>query len=1396
MDQYEQATENQQVFSTRDYASVEGIMKEIDEMKKQFSAHRHPGSRWDKFRSVVSESLVPIEALSEIASQASKAVFPPSEAIFAAVRYLIISAKSVSSDYDRLVEFFEDVESCLCSVKIWENKVPPVPQLEKAITTLFCSILMLFGVYTKYIKKKRIVKAFRNLVSGEDAALKNEYKQFQNAVQLVRDLVGNLTLSVATQAMASLNTNHVHVQRLSSLVELTTEGTNTLCQNTKRLVRVTDGHERGDILKWLSSIDFGQHQRETFAKFHPGTGKWFLDGSKFQDWIHSAQPSTIWCRGDPGTGKTVMMSAAICHVEDHTCGSDTAIAHVYCNYQERQTQLTLEIWSSVIRQLAEQFDPLPDQVIAFRDRFIGKRCYPTEDDMILLVISLSKLFKKVFVFIDALDECPEENREHFIQTAVRLESCIRLFITSRHSVVLENRFSNMQRINLTAHKEDIRAYLQGRLEQNSRLRSLDTQVAGLKAQIVEKLLEQANGMFLLAQLQMDHLCRQRRPLEVRQAMGTLAKNVHEFYAASLQRINQSDQEDRMFALRIISYVFCAKRPLSMDELLHALSVVPGATDMLSEALYDGALVLSVSLGLIRVDDKSGLVRLTHHTLHEHLHKFPQQLFPHHEKDLAISCLLYLSFDAFSAGACTEANSLIQRLEKYPFLEYACRYWSSHAVSFVDEMKSPILALLGNSNRLSSCVQILHLAPCRVGDWHDKYPRNFTPLHASAYWGLDSLLGELLAKHGDVNCRDSYGNTPLMLAARQGHFQVVEQLVGVAAELDLQSKCGETALMLAARNGHDAVVQLLLARGANCLMEDIEGWKALHWALTGNHDGIVKILLNALARIDSDKTHLNMAMILAAEVGSDTTVQMLLEAGANVDYRDDEKSTALHWAVAEGRLRMCQTLLEHGADVNSRDCCGNTPMHWTVAHADIARLLASHKADVNAKNNLGQDTLLWSALAGKLATVKTLLELGAVIQGDQYGFTALHAAALRGHEDIARLLLARGADANLLDKDGWTPLHAAALKQRHALVHVLLDITKNGQYILGQVGARLQDHNKRALMEEMADRKSTGSTVVVGLRSVDVNQADDMYDSTMLTYAAWLGREKTVQLLLSHGADANMTERSGRTALHWAAWHGFWDIVVALVEKGGASIDVRVFGWTPMLLAARSWQHRIVVYLVQRGANVCARDFHGRTALHWSCIHGDKVLAQQLLSLGAQLDAQDLYGQTALHWAICAKETGIAKLLLRRNANMALQARDGSTALHVAAYTGQLDIVDCLFKTHQRRQRRSLQKELGAEAVGFVTDADGFTPLHVADLSGNVNVATFLREQMAQGGNGQSGLQRQCVCAPPPLQLSKDEESDYLSDEGFQHGLGRPLACPEARQWLREKRDLQPCSICA
>ncbi|KAH7216441.1 hypothetical protein BKA60DRAFT_65836 [Fusarium oxysporum] len=277
--------------------NVQQVLDTIEDKEENFKWRRHDGSKIDKFRTLVKEALAPIQLIGDIIVNATKTMYPATEAIFAAVRYLISVSKSVSADYDKLESFFEDLKSYLTCLSVLENNIPAVPELRAALTEVLISILVLCAICTRYMKTKRIIKAFRALLSGEDSELKEAYENLRKAVEREKGVVRNCILLGVEQgkfharaAVTGINENLARTERIDQKLEYVME-------ESKRMNGFLETHEvaveRESLIEWLSSLDFCDKQRSLFSKHHGDTGKWLLHSNEFQGWFSLALASRL-----------------------------------------------------------------------------------------------------------------------------------------------------------------------------------------------------------------------------------------------------------------------------------------------------------------------------------------------------------------------------------------------------------------------------------------------------------------------------------------------------------------------------------------------------------------------------------------------------------------------------------------------------------------------------------------------------------------------------------------------------------------------------------------------------------------------------------------------------------------------------------------------------------------------------------------------------------------------------------------------------------------------------------------------------------------------------------------------------------------------------------------------
>uniref|UniRef100_A0A0C9RWG5 Pyx_3 protein n=1 Tax=Fopius arisanus TaxID=64838 RepID=A0A0C9RWG5_9HYME len=222
-------------------------------------------------------------------------------------------------------------------------------------------------------------------------------------------------------------------------------------------------------------------------------------------------------------------------------------------------------------------------------------------------------------------------------------------------------------------------------------------------------------------------------------------------------------------------------------------------------------------------------------------------------------------------------------------------------------------------------------------------------------------------------------------------------------------------------------------------------------------------------------------------------------------------------------------------------------------------------------------------------VMELLERGIdVSTHDNDGRTALHLATCSGSSTIVEVLLKKGANPNEWDfRNEMTPMHYAAA--RNDLCSLRLLVKYGGNVDIGLPGRTPLYY---------AVLSNAYVCVEVLLKSGACPNNPQVYTETPLHVAASLGSIKSVELLLSHGADARVCLGSARsTPLHLVAEEGSSECARLLLQAGAPYEAKNSRGQTAMHLAALAQSSETLEVLIASGADPNAEDAEGRTPLH-------------------------------------------------------------------------------------------------------------------------------------------------------------------------------------------------------
>lgn len=224
--------------------------------------------------------------------------------------------------------------------------------------------------------------------------------------------------------------------------------------------------EEEKILEWLTPIDYGPQQSDYFRLRQQGTGEWLLHSAEYETWLASGK-QTLFCPGIPGAGKTILTSIVVDDLCTRRFRDDArvGIAYLYCNFRQADEQKAEDLLSSLLKQLSQGCPSVPDGVKALYYDHQKKRTRPSFDEISRNLQSVAAMCPRVFIIVDALDECQSADRMRFLSVILSLQAKheVNIFASSRFIPEVVDQFKASISLEIRANSEDIERYLEGHM---------------------------------------------------------------------------------------------------------------------------------------------------------------------------------------------------------------------------------------------------------------------------------------------------------------------------------------------------------------------------------------------------------------------------------------------------------------------------------------------------------------------------------------------------------------------------------------------------------------------------------------------------------------------------------------------------------------------------------------------------------------------------------------------------------------------------------------------------------------------------------------------------------------------------------------------------------------------
>jgi ankyrin repeat protein len=959
----------------------------------------------------------------------------------------------------------------------------------------------------------------------------------------------------------------------------------------------------------LQEFDFSSYlayKREGFVG-----RKWFF--LELENILEENQVTAgVLITGEPGSGKSALMSQLICSPHSSLLIHDNTIGYHLCEYSEKGKRDGARFVRNLVDQIAARIPEYSKHVMNNEQirAELDTRCHkdPTSCFFTTIVGPLRKLKQPDglrFIVIDALDECFESDMKtseimEILQSKIlHFPKWLKVIMTSRNLTSVTSRLPQMlmTRTALYAMDErnvnDIRYYVSRFISQNTEFLdrllmavNIGSRTDGIKI-FLNEVITRAEGNFLFAKMTLQYLNDTGRKVE----FHSLPTSLFALYSSFLNRQFGKDGFGPFRSLfEVLLAVYSPLQFQDVQEILkseYEAGDIPKLIDHVSCFLRFG---------------RDGTVRLFHQSFADWLtNKTPMLLINKTRGHQSIAkFLLHRIRERHVNVTFEELTELFMHIlsgQASEMQEAAMNLFN------IAEMREPhtnqsILHYLVTQPTIYLPVLDFFLHKFRTVDVLDS--SNKTPAYYAASEGFVRSLQSCINHGADISSFMK-GHTEIdsvsvfvrnagieefslmHAAAAKGHTDVVELLITSNVSFPNASKNYPTPLHLAAGNGHLEVVELFYDHGRTFDLT------TLHHAAARNHLAVVNFLLQTVGLRDTcipcqmnTKTTVQEAHIIFCETalhaavsrGLDDIVEVLLAYGKeSLECKHHSGKTVLMDAVERNDTKMVDLLLRHGANVTTE--CGIRWKYW-----DMCSMYSMLKQD-----------FLYTVYCGN--------------EGCEDGYKAIHISAKYGLREVAERLLNGPIYkiTELKNEDSNSVLGVAIMYDQKDFVQNLdTSIKKIGIYINRSYAVQsavtycsvnvaklfLIDRFDMITINPFDDKdKNVWDLLLQSTKWSPCDNVQTMFKKFSVSHCLKAFQENNlsevektkieserrlniIQLLIRTYRKYLFAKiEDGMTLLHYAASYGFEDAVKYLVDLGADELIKNQHGDTPLMIALKN-----------------------------------------------------------------------------------------------------------------------------------------------------------------------------------------------------------------------------------
>jgi hypothetical protein len=300
--------------------------------------------------------------------------------VFSGAQILLGISSTLNDYFDTVLEAMDRIGKIIVCYEKFARAYHD-PQFQRCLVSSYQKIILFWGKASQLLAQNNIISTFKMAFKSIAKPLNREIKE----------------------ALDGIEKDTMDVQRIAQATEAEQTSKDRAEKRRKAMIDWILGQEDVDTMLQLHS---------QLARRQAGTCTWLFDDPRFQDWKDAKENAILWYNAPAGSGKSVLSSAVV----DHLVGEGQDVAYSFYSFSDPWRRHILNGLRSLALQLIIILENLghviPDKVTRIYENAIklNVRTMNTLATATQIVHQLINVCPQVYLVIDGLDECAEENQ--------------------------------------------------------------------------------------------------------------------------------------------------------------------------------------------------------------------------------------------------------------------------------------------------------------------------------------------------------------------------------------------------------------------------------------------------------------------------------------------------------------------------------------------------------------------------------------------------------------------------------------------------------------------------------------------------------------------------------------------------------------------------------------------------------------------------------------------------------------------------------------------------------------------------------------------------------------------------------------------------------------------------